>query len=97
MGQPQTIGNAGGQLSVTNSDGTPYVPVGTLSFASDNTSVASVSASGAVAAVAAGSCNLSALDSGNSDTDSLVCTVSLSESGFVLVLTPNASAAARKA
>lgn len=98
MGSPATIGATGGQLSAQNADGTPYKPVGALAFASDNSAIASVDpVSGAVTAVAAGTCNLAAQDSGNKAQDQLVCTVVLTAAGFVLVLTPNPPApAARK-
>ena len=89
MGQPGTSGAKGGQLSVTYTDGTPYVPVGALSFASSNPAVATVDpASGLVTAVAAGQTTLSGADAGNSESDTVLLTVSIAESGFVLVFTP---------
>jgi hypothetical protein len=95
MGLPVTVGSTGGQLSQVNpGTNTPYVPVGTMSYASDNVAVASVNpTSGTVASVGNGNCSLSGTDSGNGATDSLVCTVTLAAGGgFNLVLTPNAAA-----
>jgi hypothetical protein len=93
MGAPSQSGSTGGQLSLVNpGTTTPYTPVGTISYASDNPAVASVSPTGAVTAVSNGNCSLSATDSGNGATDSLTLTVVMTGAGFTLTFTPNAAA-----
>lgn len=58
-----------------NGTGNQLPPVGPVVYASDNTGVATVDATGKIAAVSVGSCNISATDQGNSLTASAPLTV----------------------
>ena len=65
-------------------------PIGPVTFASDNTAVATVDANGNVAAISAGTANISATDAGNSLTASDVLTVTAAPAvSATLVLTAN--------
>jgi hypothetical protein len=102
MGNPATIGATGGLATVQEFSGPggtgSVVPtVGPIVFASDNVAVATVDpASGAITAVAPGSCNISALDKTNNLTDSVAVTVSLVAGAQSLVLTVTPNAATRR-
>lgn len=63
-------------FSEADANGVSVAPIGPVIFASDNTAIVSVDASTGIATlVAAGTANVSALDSGNGLTDSVAFTV----------------------
>lgn len=76
-----TIGGPGGQYTQTewlgpNGTGNTIANIGPMSYASDNTSIATVDpASGVITQVAPGSCNISALDGGDTLTSIVPLTV----------------------
>ena len=76
------------EWSGANGTGTAVPPRGTVAYASDNTGIATVDASGNVTAVFAGQCNISGTDPVNHLTasDLLTVTGALSATG---VLTAN--------
>jgi len=88
------------EFSGPNGSGSVVAPVGSISFASDNPSVATVDpVSGIATGVSAGTANISGADSGNQLTASDVLTVTGGGSGAAqsatLVLTADASSARR--
>lgn len=90
------IGGKGAQAVFTefsglNGSGSVEAPIGAVSFASDNTAVATVDpVSGAVTAVAVGTANISGSDAGDGLTASDVITVTpLIPQSATLVLTAN--------
>lgn len=107
VGQPASLGSAGGQASVQeytgpNGTGAPEAPAGPIQYASDNPSVATVDPnSGVITSVAPGTANISATDTSNGLTDTVAATVTLTAQSLVLTVTPiagtPASAAAAKA
>lgn len=89
------VGGNGAKAVFTEFDGpsgtgNPVPPVGAITFASDNATVATVDANGNVAAVAAGTANISGTDGGNNLTASAVITVTADIAlSATLVLTAN--------
>jgi uncharacterized protein YjdB len=95
---PLTIGLNGNGATASfqefdgpNGTGNPVPPTGAVSFASDNTAVATVDpSSGAIKAVGVGTCNISGTDAGNSLSASDALTVTDQAVSAVLTLTANA-------
>jgi len=75
-------------------DGSSVAPIGPVDYASDNTAVATIDANGNWTAVGAGTCNCSALDTGNGLTASDGATVNTApppvatSATFQLIVTP---------
>jgi len=88
---PVTITTPGGQAqalfqewSGPSGTGTTVAPIGPVTYASDNTAVATVDPNlGLVTEVANGTCNITATDAGNSLTASDVCTVAVTSATAV--------------
>lgn len=102
LGNPAQIGSAGGSSSVAeytgpNGSGAQEQPIGPVQYASDNPAAATVDANtGAITAVAPGSANITATDTGNGLADSVAVTVVLVAQSLVLTVTPNAAPAGAK-
>jgi uncharacterized protein YjdB len=78
------------EFDMPGGTGNVVPPIGPVTFASDNTAVATVDSNGNCAAVAPGTANISATDAGNSLTASDVLTVTAAPAvSATLVLTAN--------